>query len=178
VPDPIFVWCYAPTAPTQQTLFDQPVTFPHGLLYRPNFLTADEEKQLLAEFARLPFKEALFQQYTARRRAVRYGEGEYPSSYGNRAENANPRGPFPEFLLPFRRRIGHWLGIAESSFVHVLCTEYRPGTPIGWHCDAPISRRLSAFHSLGKRECGFDPMLPGTTRVRRLQLSLSPVRPT
>jgi hypothetical protein len=65
------------SAVNQTPLFGQLDDLPHGLIYRREFLTFGEEKQLLAEFTHLPFKEAHFQQYVARRRVVRYGEGEY-----------------------------------------------------------------------------------------------------
>ena len=90
-------------ASSQCPLFELPRELPHGLLYEPEFITPAEEAALLAQFKRLPFNEARFQQYTARRRVVRYGEGDYPASYGTTAEHANPRRPFPEFLVPLRR---------------------------------------------------------------------------
>src|SRR5689334_11968345 len=91
-----------PTSLSQPTLFDLAPQLPHGLVYQPDFLSAAEEARLLAEFRSLPFNEARFQQYTARRRVVRFGEGEYPASYGSSAELANPRRPFPDFLVPLR----------------------------------------------------------------------------
>jgi alkylated DNA repair dioxygenase AlkB len=160
--------------PTQYTLFDQTAAFPHGLVYRANFLTSDEEEQLLAEFVRLPFKQALFQQYTARRRVVRYGEGEYPASYGNQAENANPRRPFPEFLLPFRRKISQWLGMDESSFVHALCTEYQPGTPIGWHSDAPHFETIVGISLAGKARMRFRPYAAKNDKTAAIAIELEP----
>src|SRR3954462_15113603 len=80
--------------PTQTALFEPAQDLPHGLVYQPDFLTADEEATLLAAFRALPFNEARFQQYTARRRVVRYGEGDYPASYGAAAAEANPSRPF------------------------------------------------------------------------------------
>jgi alkylated DNA repair dioxygenase AlkB len=147
--------------------------FPHDLVYRPGFLSADEEKQLLDEFARLPLKEALFQQYTARRRVVRYGEGEYPISYGNRVENANPRRPFPEFLLPFRRKVAHWLGMDETSFV-ALCTEYQPGTPIGWHSDAPHFETIVGISLAGKARMRFRPYAAKNDKTAAIAIELEP----
>ena len=44
-----------------------------GLTYHADFLTHADEVSLLGEFATLPFREAKFQQYTARRRVVRFG---------------------------------------------------------------------------------------------------------
>ena len=105
----------------------------------------------------LPFKQALFQQYTARRRVVRYGEGEYPTSYGSRAETENPRRPFPHFLLPVRTKVAQWLGMDERSFVHALCTEYQPGTPIGWHSDAPHFETIVGLSLAGTARMRFRP---------------------
>ena len=53
-------------------LFDAPA-LPRGLEYHPDFLTTDDEAALLRAFVDLPFHEAKFQQYTARRRVDRYG---------------------------------------------------------------------------------------------------------
>ena len=128
----------------------------------------------MAEFARLSLKEALFQQYTARRRVVRYGEGEYPISYGNRAENANPRRPFPEFLLPFRRKVAHWLGMDESTFVHALCTQYQPGTPIGWHSDAPHFETIVGISLAGKARMRFRPYAAKNDKTAAIAIELEP----
>src|SRR6185503_21003164 len=74
------------SAATQAPLFGTPDSLPHGLRYRPDFLTLEEERALLAEIANAPFSKAIFQKYVARRRVVRYGEGDYPASYGSEAE--------------------------------------------------------------------------------------------
>jgi alkylated DNA repair dioxygenase AlkB len=144
-------------APTQTALFEPAHDLPHGLVYQPDFLTADEEATLLAEFHLLPFNEARFQQYTARRRVVRYGEGDYPASYGPAAEEINPRRPFPEFLVPLRRRVAQWRKMPEEVFVHALLTEYRPGTPIGWHSDAPHFEQVVGISLAGKARMRFRP---------------------
>jgi hypothetical protein len=43
----------------------------------------------------------------------------------------------PPFLVTLRERVAAHLGLAAAQFVHVLVSEYRPGTPIGWHRDKP-----------------------------------------
>jgi hypothetical protein len=53
-------------------LFDD-APLPHGLLYRPDFLGPAEEAAILEILPSFPFQEALFQQYRARRRVVRFG---------------------------------------------------------------------------------------------------------
>src|SRR5688572_7999011 len=103
---------------SQPGLFEQRPELPHGLIYEPEFLTPAEQAGRLAEIGKLPFREARVQQYTARRRVVRYGEGDYPASYGPAAEEVNPRRPFPDFLVPVRRKVAQWLGVAEQEFAH------------------------------------------------------------
>jgi alkylated DNA repair dioxygenase AlkB len=120
--------------PEQGGLFGAEQQLPHGLLYRPEFIDPVEEEALLAFFATLPFREARFQQYTARRRVMRFGAGDYLE---DEEESDFPRREFPPLLLAARARIAALLGFAPEAFVHGLVTQYQPGTPIGWHRDAP-----------------------------------------
>jgi alkylated DNA repair dioxygenase AlkB len=104
---------------------------PAGLDYQDDFLAPAEESRLVAAFAQLPFREATFQQYTARRRVVRFGE-----SYD--ADTAQwPALDWPDWLAELRARVAARQCVAAEAFVHGLVTEYRPGTPIGWHRDRP-----------------------------------------
>jgi alkylated DNA repair dioxygenase AlkB len=115
-------------------LFDAEPQLPHGLLYRPDFIDVAEEEALLAFFATLPFREARYHQYTARRRVMRFGDARY---LDDDEESDFPRREFPSLLLALRARVGALLAIPAADFVHGLVTQYRPGTPIGWHRDAP-----------------------------------------
>ena len=36
-----------------------------------------------------------------------------------------------------REKVARRLALPASTFVHALVSEYRPGTPIGWHRDKP-----------------------------------------
>jgi alkylated DNA repair dioxygenase AlkB len=36
-----------------------------------------------------------------------------------------------------RAKIARWAGVDAEAFAMALINEYRPGTPIGWHRDAP-----------------------------------------
>jgi alkylated DNA repair dioxygenase AlkB len=162
------------TSVAQADLFEARDALPPGLVYEPEFITRDEERALLAEFARLPFREARFQQYTARRRVVRYGEGEYPASYGEAAEEENPRRPFPDFLVALRSKVAAWRGRDEASFVHALITEYRPGTPIGWHSDAPHFDLVVGISLAGTARMRFRPYVAKTDRTATLAVELAP----
>jgi alkylated DNA repair dioxygenase AlkB len=39
--------------------------------------------------------------------------------------------------LPLREQIAQWAGVDAETFAMALVNEYRPGSPIGWHRDAP-----------------------------------------
>jgi alkylated DNA repair dioxygenase AlkB len=159
---------------SQIGLFEQRPELPHGLIYEPEFLTPAEQAGLLAEIERLPFREARFQQYTARRRVVRYGAGDYPASYGPAAEEVNPRRPFPDFLGPVRRKVAQWLGVDEREFAHALVTEYQPGTPIGWHSDAPHFDIIVGLSLAGAVRMRFRPYAAKSDRKAGIELKLAP----
>ena len=112
-------------------LFGAP-PLPPGLEYHADFLTAADESALVRAFADLPFREAKFQQYTARRRVVRFGLV-YDADKREWIEGA----PLPSWLAEIRRRVASSRGMPAERFIHALVTEYRPGTPIGWHRDKP-----------------------------------------
>jgi len=122
----------------QAALFDLPPALPHGLVYRPGFISPDEESALLTAFASLPFREARFREYLAKRRVVHYHADESIRSYedGDDADGFSS-GPLPAFLLDLRGKAADLAAVAPTSFVHALVSEYREGTPIGWHRDRP-----------------------------------------
>ncbi|MDQ6621474.1 MAG: alpha-ketoglutarate-dependent dioxygenase AlkB [Pseudomonadota bacterium] len=105
---------------------------PKGLLYQPEFIAPDEEEALLRDIATLPLAEAKYKAYTARRRIVSFG-----SSYDFSDNTLHDEIAIPPFLLPLRERAAQWVAIPPDDFGHALVTEYRPGTPLGWHRDVP-----------------------------------------
>ncbi len=141
----------------QTELFSAGPALPHGLLYRPDFLTPEEETALLAEVRQLGFRRARFQQYTALRRVVRFGSESVPSRIPDE-ESDFPRIDFPPFLLALRARVAEWTGIPEERFEHGLVTEYEPGTPIGWHRDAPNHETVAGISLANACRMRFRPM--------------------
>jgi alkylated DNA repair dioxygenase AlkB len=128
------------SAPSRQSeLFDTSQPLPHGLIYRPEFLSHGEEADLLAAISGLPFREARFQQYFARRRVVHYHVPGAVTRYdaSDDAESFSS-GPLPSFASTLLDKVSDWIGVAPSAFGHALVSEYRPGTPIGWHRDKPV----------------------------------------
>jgi alkylated DNA repair dioxygenase AlkB len=76
----------------------------------------------------------------------------------------------PAFLLPIRRDIAAWAGVGAESFAMALINEYRPGTPIGWHRDAPQYDIVAGLSLLSTCRMKFRPYLPPgkTTSERRV----------
>ena len=107
-------------------------TVPAGFLSRPDFISAPEEKELLAHIEPLEFQRVEMRGVVARRRAIHYGW-----TYGYYARRSEPGPPLPDYLLPLRARTAAWANIDASLFVEALVTEYPAGAPIGWHRDAP-----------------------------------------
>jgi alkylated DNA repair dioxygenase AlkB len=108
------------------------VALPDGFSYWPGFLSNEEEQSLLACIRNLEFRAYDYHGYTARRRIVDYG-----LTYDFASHVASPTTPIPEFLLPFRERAAYFAEVAPQEFVEAIVTEYSPGSPIGWHRDAP-----------------------------------------
>jgi alkylated DNA repair dioxygenase AlkB len=117
---------------SQHELFDSPPTRPEGFVYEPEFISREEEASLLELIQDLPLEEAQYKEYTARRRTVSYGS-QY--DFTKNALDAAPA--IPSFLMPLREKVAAWAGFPPEKFVHGLVSEYRPGTPLGWHRDVP-----------------------------------------
>lgn len=116
----------------QTDFIDALDAFPEGFAYRPDFLSPQEERELLEALDGLPFKAAEYREWQAKRRIVSYG-GRY--DFTHRELNAAP--PIPPFLYPLRARLCAWAGIEPSAIHHAVVAEYRPGTQLGWHRDVP-----------------------------------------
>lgn len=100
---------------------------PPGLLYCADFISEDEETQLLDAIANVTFAAFEMRGVVARRRVAFFGH----------AYDRSEAQPMPAFLLPIRERIGSWARIDATAFAMALINEYPPGAPIGWHRDAP-----------------------------------------
>ena len=100
---------------------------PEGFHYRDNVITDAEERALLDAIAHIAFADFEMRGVVARRRVAFFGQ-----SY-DRA----PTAPIPAFLLPLRAALAEWACVNADAFAMALINEYRPGSPIGWHRDAP-----------------------------------------
>jgi alkylated DNA repair dioxygenase AlkB len=155
----------------QPDLFDTASKLPEGFVYRPGFISPDEETSLVAHIRTLPLEEAKYKEYTARRRTASYG-GQYDYTL-NKLEAAPS---IPDFLLPLREKIAQWAGIPAEKFVHGLVSEYRPGTPLGWHRDVPNFEVIVGVSLAGTARMRLRPYRPGEKQRREdvITLELEP----
>lgn len=117
---------------TQYKLFDAPVTFPNGLVYRPHFITPEEEEALLMFIEGQSLRHSYggpADAYTAKRRSRHFGS--HIADSGEIVWGA----PLPRFLTRFAHRIEKWLDLSRGSVIEALINEYTPGTSLGWHRD-------------------------------------------
>ncbi|MBV8052768.1 MAG: alpha-ketoglutarate-dependent dioxygenase AlkB [Acidobacteriaceae bacterium] len=106
---------------------------PKGFLYREEFLSEAEEAELSRIFGALEFAPYDYHGYLAKRRVVRYGVS-YDINTQQQHENTPP---IPEFLLSIRKRAAEAANVVAEDLAQAMVSEYSPGTPIGWHRDAP-----------------------------------------
>jgi alkylated DNA repair dioxygenase AlkB len=106
---------------------------PQVLVYRDDFLSAEEESALLAEIEALAFEEIRIRGVAARRTARHFGV-DYDYESRRPVEAAEP---LPDWLVSLRERCGGLAGVPGEELVEALVQRYPPGATIGWHRDAP-----------------------------------------
>jgi alkylated DNA repair dioxygenase AlkB len=139
-----------------------------GLAYFLEFIDATEERELLDAIAALALKEAPYKEYTSRRRIASFG-----SVYDFSASELKPGPPIPAFLSPLREKAAHLLGVGADAIPHALVTEYRPGTPLGWHRDTPEFAAIVGVSLLGTARMRFRSH-PTRKGAKILNLDLAP----
>jgi alkylated DNA repair dioxygenase AlkB len=114
-------------------LFAAQPALPSGFKYQAEIVSAEEEQELAARFAELPFKPFEFQGYLGNRRVLSFGW-----HYDFNDRQLREAGDIPPLLLPLRDRCAAFTNIEPAALEHVLLTEYLPGAGIGWHKDKAV----------------------------------------
>jgi alkylated DNA repair protein (DNA oxidative demethylase) len=108
-------------------------TLPGGFRYLPDWLTSEEEADLLTHVRNLSFSDVRMHGVVAKRRVVHFGW-----DYGYESWRIMPTEPIPEWLLPLRERAAALIAAPSLLLEEVLVSRYVPGAAIGWHRDAPM----------------------------------------
>ena len=136
--------------------------YPSGFQYRADFISASDEAGLVASIGSVTFVDFELRGVIARRRVAFFGE-----SYDRSAAAS-----IPAFLLPLRAAVADWAQVEPDAFAMVLINEYRPGSPIGWHRDAPQYGIVAGVSLLAPCRMKFRPYVrpsaqsPGSSRRR------------
>ena len=115
---------------TQLSLLADETSRPAGLRYEPNFVSADEERDLIVRLRTLPLAPFQFGNYEGKRRVMYFG-----AKYDFTHQKLEPAEGLPGWLLPFAARVECFAALRPESIKHALCTEYDVGAGIGWHRD-------------------------------------------
>jgi alkylated DNA repair dioxygenase AlkB len=152
----------------QAKLFDVEKQLLNGLVYKPDFLTPEEEEIILINIENLQLRTAYYQpdelkteKYKSKRRHLGFGWG-----YDSEREEFIKGEPLPRFLEPVKKRIAKWLGISHTRVVEALINEYTPGSAIGWHRDRERFEHIVGISLSGWARMRFRP-LPGSEKVFR-----------
>lgn len=115
-----------------QTLFGNDPSWPDGFRYFPDFISEEEEQQLIGTMHSLTLKSFLFHGFEAKRKVASYG---YDYHFDSRSISKGE--PIPEGFHFLLEKVAAHLQRSPEEFAEVLATEYPPGSVINWHRDAP-----------------------------------------
>jgi DNA oxidative demethylase len=116
---------------------------PAGLVYRPDLLTAEEERRALDAVEKIEFRELVMRGQTARRTVRHFG-----LLYDYDTFRLTEGDPLPADLEWLRERAATLIDARPDELAQILVTRYPPGSTIGWHRDAPAFDRIVGI-SLG-----------------------------
>jgi alkylated DNA repair dioxygenase AlkB len=116
----------------QLVLFAADAAGPQGLRYQADFISAEEEDDLVARIRALPLAPFQFGAFAGKRRVLSFG-WRYDYSHHRLEQAADP----PAWTAPLVAGIETFAALRPGSVRQVLCTEYDQGVGIGWHRDKP-----------------------------------------
>ena len=116
----------------QTDLFAEPLIA--GMDYREEFISRDEERELLVQLEAMDLAPFRFQGWTGNRKTQSYGW-----RYDFDDASFQPAEPIPTWLEPLRDKAAL---LAGSEIAHALVARYDAGAGIGWHKDRSVFDRV------------------------------------
>jgi DNA oxidative demethylase len=144
----------------------EPSSLPEGLVYRGEFITAEEERALLSVLRDVDFQPVVMRGRTARRSVCHFG-----LEYSYQRKELAPADRLPEPMLWLRDRCAQLMKRASEDLVQVLVGRYPRGAGIGWHYDAPIfGPEIAGISLLARCRMRFQRRSGGERSVAELEL--------
>src|SRR5689334_14787071 len=106
----------------QLALFSDPSAAPQGLRYLADFVTAGEERDLVAHIAALPLQRFQFGAFEGHRRVAWFGY-----RYDYTEQRLRESEPIPDWLSDVTKRVEAFADLPQASVRQILCTEYDVG---------------------------------------------------
>jgi alkylated DNA repair protein (DNA oxidative demethylase) len=140
---------------------------PEGLVYRPEFVTADEERALLDVLEPMDFGAVVMHGQAAKRTVRHFGLG-YDYSSGSLAATD----PLPAELEWLRERCAALIERDPADLVQILVSRYPAGAGIGWHRDAPMfGSKIAGVSLLAPCRMRFQRTVKGEREVAAIELA-------
>lgn len=113
-------------------LFPIQPDLPEGFSYYPDFISIDDEEELIKQVMSTKLHPMIFQGFEAKRKVASFG---FDYSFENRTLKKGTE--IPETFNQLVGKVAMQAGIKSDQFAELLVTEYPPGAVINWHRDAP-----------------------------------------
>jgi alkylated DNA repair protein (DNA oxidative demethylase) len=139
---------------------------PEGLIYRPDFLSADEEAEVLGIIGTIDFRPVTMRGQTAKRTTRHFGY-----DYDYESWKLVPADPLPSALGWLQERCAELAGREPAELAQTLVSCYPEGAGIGWHRDAPMfGPEVVGVSLLASCRMRFQRSVGGLRRVHELTL--------
>ena len=163
------------------TLFPIEPVLPEGFVYTPDFLSAQEEMDLIDIVSGMELQTFVFQGFEAKRRFASFG-----MDYSFSQRKLNPGNPIPESFTWLVHKVTSYSGLPPDSIGELLVLEYPPGAVINWHRDAPpfdiiigislLSDCLFRLRPIDKSKQGRQSVISLPVKRRSLYMMRGPAR--
>jgi alkylated DNA repair dioxygenase AlkB len=138
-----------------------------GLIYVEEFVTPEEERDVLGQLEAIEYKPVVMRGQ-ASLRGVRHFGLDY--DYGDRA--VVPADPLPEPLEWLRERCAALIEREPADLAQILISRYPPGAGIGWHRDAPMfGSKIAGVSLLAPSRMRFQRKVEGERETHAIELA-------
>ncbi len=143
------------------------MALPEGLEYAEEFVSREEERELLGLLDAMEFRAVTMRGQTARRTVRHFG-----LDYDYSSRELVPADPLPEELRWLRERCAALIEREPEELVQILVSRYPEGAGIGWHRDAPMfGSRIAGVSLRAPCRMRFQRTVGGGRRVWDLELA-------
>lgn len=114
------------------TLFPVEAKYPPGFSYQNDFITPEEEAELMKSILQIELHPMKFHGYTGKRKVASFG---YDWSFEKQQLSKGKH--IPAAFNDIIEKVATQICVPEEAFGELLITEYPVGSVINWHRDAP-----------------------------------------